>query len=123
MTVISNMEKGFINKIDYIILTLEDDTEIRICEINDYDLDLYGGDYSSISFTTVCTNNKLLSRFKRESIKHIHIKFDEINGNDRNSVRPLLLDIPCNMKIKRCRVNGDTSTIGNMYVELEGMVR
>ena len=123
MKVICEMEKGFISDVNCIILIFEDNTEVRIGKIKNYDLDLNDNDCSSISFTTACIYNNLLNKFKKKNIKKICINLKEVDVNDLDSVKPLQLDILCNMKINRCNLIGDIDSGVDMYVELEGMVK
>ena len=118
----SNIEVGIIDKIDYIALVFDDDTEERIGEIIDFDLDLDGIDYSSICFTTAFLYNNMLSNFKRKTIKRVYIRCLQIDMNDIEIREKLLIDMQCNMKIRKCRINGDFNEFSTMYIELEGMV-
>lgn len=122
MRVTSNMEVGIIDRVQYIALTFEDDTELRLGEVVEYDLDLDNIDYSTISFATAFIYDEILTQFNKKEIRRIRINFLEIDANDLERKEKLVLDMPCRMKIRRCRINGDMHTVPNMYVELEGMV-
>ena len=122
MIVISNMEVGLIDRVQYVELTFEDDTKLRLGEVLEYDLDLDNIDCSTISFTTAFIYDGALAKFNKKEIKRVCINFAEIDVNDLERKEKLVLDMQCRMKIRRCRINGDMHSVPNMYVELEGMV-
>lgn len=121
MKVTSDIKEGVMESIDKIILTFEDNVEIELNQIINYDIDLDCIEYSSIELTNALVNHDLLNRFKAKErtikIKLIHIEYNICQIID-GKVNKSYLDIPCQMCLRRCRIDGDAC--GKMFISIEG---
>jgi hypothetical protein len=115
--------KDFIlDRVNLAILTFDDDTEIKLTEITDIDIDLNKLEISYINFTNALHNVELENCFsKNKKITHVYLETRSflVDCTDLK----VFYDIQCDMRINRLRINIPSNDVDDMYVELEGFVK
>lgn len=125
VTIENNITEYVITKIKDICIGFDDNTEIKLKQIVEYDLDLDSIYNTTISFINAYQNAELENHFKgnkRNHIIYVHIDAFAATPDGMGDFR-VCYDIPCDMTIRRLETNGDRSTVGAMVVELEGIVK
>lgn len=119
----NNVKQFSLSRIKAVYIGFDDNTEVTLNQIVDYDIDLDRIDCSTIEFTNTLDNVEIENHFSKNS----HIICVRIDGigylPDSDKETTVFYDIPCDMKIRRLRMNGDIGTCQNMFVGLEGIVK
>ena len=124
VTIENNGKEFILCKIESVHIGFDDNTEVKLSNIVDYDIDLNRGNYSTISFTDVFHNVQIENHFSKNSkIIYIHINGKGLADRDFDNEINVLYDIPCDMKIIRFRTDGNPTECGSMFIELEGIVK
>ena len=127
MKLTSDIQNGFLRNIKSITIVFEDNEEVILDNIYDFDFDLDSIESSWIDVTNAYINKTLVDRFasKKENskIKHININYINLDIKYQEAIFDAFIDIPCCMSIRKLRINGDTDSCGKMYVRLEGWVK
>lgn len=121
----NNIKAYFIDRVNKIYIGFDDNAEVELNQIMDYDLDLDNECDSTISFVSAFNDREIENRFKGRKSNHvIYVRMDviAINPYDAEELK-IFYDIPCDMKIRRLRVSGKSNCSDNMYIELEGIVK
>lgn len=125
VTVENNVEKFILESIATVCIGFDDNTEVTLREIMDYDIDLDKIESSTIGLTNAFTDVEIENHFrgyKRNQIIYVHIYargVDNLSGERLD----VFYDIPCDMVIRKLRINGGNREIGSMFIELEGFIR
>ena len=125
VTVENNVEKFILESIKTVCIGFDDNTEVALREIVDYNIDLDKIESSTIWLTNAFTDVEIENHFrgnKHNQIIYVHIYargVDNISGERLD----VFYDIPCDMVIRRLRINGDNREVGTMFIELEGFIR
>lgn len=123
MKMTSEINKFIFDRIYKIILCFQDEHEIILEQIFDWDFDFDKMDSSCIDFTNVIIDKELFERFcVDDNIVSIHIEGKCVDILAANG-DIVMIDVPCNMRIRGLRINGSYDTGTNMSVQLEGMVQ
>lgn len=123
VTVENNVKEYILDKIKDVYIGFNDNVEVRLNQIIDYDIDLNNEHDSTISFTNALNNVEMENHFKGKKSRIIYVRIDAIGWNPDESSFDVFYDIPCDMKIKNLRISGEYDGFGDMHVELEGVVR
>lgn len=126
ITVENDVTQFVLCEINCVYIEFSDGIEAKLDCITDYDIDLDNIDCSIIGLTNTFFNTEIENRFKGKKSNHVilvHIEATGIDKNDGYTRLNVFYDIPCDMKIRRLRINGDRSNFGSMFVELEGFVK
>ena len=121
----NNVKQFVLDRINKVYIGFDDNVEVSLDQIIDYDIDLDRVDCCSIGFTNAISDVEMINHFKGDNkSKIIYVKI-EATGMSISDCRKndVLYDIPCEMIIRRLRTNGEINNIGNMFVELEGFVK
>ena len=123
VTTENNVKEYVLNRIENVHIGFNDNAEITLNHITEYNIDLDSIDYSTISFANAINNIEIENHFKNnKKSRVIYIHIDAIGYLIENGKEvKVFYDIPCDMIIRRFRLNG-SSCCENMYVELEGIV-
>lgn len=106
-----------------VVLTFENDKEIELKYITDYDIDLCRNSSSTVYLTSGVTNVDLSNIVtKKNNVKMLHFEFNSVDIENPTESTESFLDIPCNMGIVRYRLFGDRDSCNKMYIELDGVV-
>ena len=106
-----------------VILTFENDKEIELKYITDYDIDLCRNSSSTVYLTSGVTNVDLSNIVtKKNNVKMLHFEFNSVDIENPTELTESFLDISCNMKIVRYRLSADKASVSEMYIELDGVV-
>lgn len=122
MKMTSDIKKFIFNRVYKIILRFQDEREIAMEQIIDWDFDFDQIDESCIDFTNAIVDKEIFDRFSTDDniiLLHIEGKSVDMLAINDNVV---MMDVPCNMHIRKVRINGSFDTAANMNVQLEGMV-
>lgn len=125
VTVENNVNEYVLDRIKNVYIGFDDNTEVKLNQIVDFNIDLDNIDISTISLTNALENVEIINHFKGNKINDIFyvcIEAFALNPIDCNVLK-VSYDIPCEMKIKRLRTDGGTGRCGEMYFELEGFVK
>ena len=124
MKITSDNKQFIFDRIHKIILCFEDGCEVTLDQVTEWDFDLDRCDYSYIDLTNIFVDKELVNRFctNKERINFIHI---EGQGYEFYSASNdvIMIDIQCNMRIRKVRLNGNVEGCSKMYVQLEGTVK
>ena len=125
VTVENNVEKFILESIKTVCIGFDDNTEVTLRAIVDYDIDLDKIESSTIGLTNAFTDVEIENHFrgnKHNQIIYIHIYARGVD-NLSGECLDVFYDIPCDMVIRRLRMNGDNREVGTMFIELEGFIR
>lgn len=124
ITTDDNIEQFILLDLIKVCITFDDDVEVKLNNIIDYDIDLNKIESSTIELTTESSSVDIENRFKGKKSNHINLIHIEAKGyvGDENKDINVFYDIPCNMTIRRLRINGCYEGVGKMFVSLEGFV-
>lgn len=128
ITTENNVKNFILDRIKNVYIGFDDNIEVKLDAIIDFDIDLSDGDNSTIELTNVFEHIEILNHFKTAKstrIIYVHIEATGVrivNGVG-HVVTNVYYDIPCDMKISRLRIEGNKHEAGNMLVELEGLVK
>ena len=118
VTVENNINEYILNRIKNVYIGFDDNVEVKLDQISDYDINLDKIDSSIIELTNILGNVELQNHFKGKSrIIYVHIEFVGIDITGEQEFK-VLYDIPCDMVIRNLRICS-----GDMFVELEGIVK
>ena len=121
----NNVKNFILDKICKVYIGFDDNIEVKLDSIIDYDLDLDKIECSTIGFTNMFNNVEIENHFRRNRRNHIIYVNIEAVGYimDQNKYIKVYYDIPCDMSIRNLKISGEQDSVGNMYVELEGFVK
>ena len=124
ITIDDNIEQFILLDLIEVCITFDDDSEVKLNNITDYDIDLNKIENSTIELTTEFSSAELENRFKGKKINHINLIHIEAKGYVAGEDKDInvFYDIPCDMTIRRLRINGCYEEVGKMFVSLEGFV-
>ena len=102
-----------------------DNTEVTLKSIIDYDIDLDKIELCTIGLTNALSDVEIENHFKgNESNQIIYVRICAAGVNLDGELFNVFYDIPCDMTIRRLRINGENrETYGQMFIELEGVIR
>ena len=123
MKVTSDNKQFILDRINKVILCFKDGYEITLNQIMNYDFDLDRFETSTIQITNTLTDKEMLHRFGKLENDADIITLVHIEGDIQTKNNIIMIDIPCNMYIRRLRTEGEFGRIGIMSVELEGWVK
>lgn len=127
----NNVKQFILDRIDKVYIGFNDNIEVTLKHITDYNIDLDKIEYNTIEFTNALSDKEMINHFKGNSnSKIIYIKIkatgitldDGITLNDHKWIN-VLYDIPCDMVIRKLRIDGGVNECSRMVVELEGAVK
>ena len=102
-----------------ITMYFKDDNKITIGYLLEYDFNFSKINNSYVSFRTALANKELIDKFCEDDyITCLHIESKYTFDNNTTTI-----DVPCDMRIKSLRTNGDMEHLTEMYVQLEGVVK
>lgn len=114
-----------LDRIKKVYIGFDDNTEVQLDQIINYDIDLDKIEYSIIKLTNALGNAELENHFKgnkRNRIIYVHIEFIGVDPFiERYS--NVFYDIPCDMVVRKLKVSNDCDGLGDMSIELEGIVK
>ena len=123
MKVTSDNKQFLFNRVKKIILCFEDGCEVVLDQVKEWDFDLYRCNCSDIDFTNMLVSKEIINRFctNKERIKFVHIEGEgyELSSHLEDTV---IVDMQCDMYIRKLRLNGDIESATEMRVQLEGKV-
>lgn len=125
ITIENNAKEYFIDRIQNVYIGFDDNVEVKLNQIVEYDIDLDNTDCSTIEFRNAFNSTEIENHFKGNSKNHIiyiRIELLAVNPIDMKNLK-VFYDIPCNMVIKRLKSYGDYTEIGGMHIELEGVIK
>ena len=125
VTTENNINEYILDRIKKVYIGFDDNTEVKLDNVVEYDIDLDNFDMSIIEITNALFNVEIENRFKGKKSNHIiyiHIEATGVTPYENESL-DVFYDIPCDMKIRRYRTNASHINIGNMFVELEGFIK
>lgn len=120
-----NIKEFILHKINKVFIGFDDNIEVELNNIVDYDIDLDNIEYSTIGVTNFLSNKEIENHFvgnKTKDIIYVRIEAEGIIPHSAELI-DVFYNIPCDMKIRRLRFSGDNNGQGNMFIELEGFVR
>lgn len=124
VTTENNVRQFILKQIESVYIGFDDNIEVKLSNIVDYDIDLNRTSYSTIDLTDVLHDVQIENHFNKNSkIIHIHIEGKGVVVEDCDKEFDVLYDIPCDMKIIKFRTTGSFTECGNMFIELEGIVK
>lgn len=125
ITTEDNVKQFILYRINAIYIGFDDNVEVKLDQISDWDFDFDKIELSTIEFTNVSNDVELESHFVGNKLnKIIYIHIDALGLlPERDEECRVFYDIPCNMYIRRLKMNGDMSDCGGMLVELEGSLK
>lgn len=127
VTTENNVENFVLYEINSVYLLFNDEVEVELNNIIEYDFDFDKIECSTIELLNELNNSEIENRFgarKNNHITFIHIEATGVClGEDCGKDVKVFYDIPCDMKIRRLRVNGNKDCICNMFISLEGFVK
>ena len=125
MNVTSDDKQFIIDKINKIILCFKDGYEVELNSVIEYAFDFDMAYDSFIEITNAFIDKEIFNKFKKRDglINFIHIKTDAVNPLIGKFDGVAMIDIPCEMYTRELKTYGDTGSVGNMFVRLEGAVR
>ena len=119
LTIEDNFKEFVFDHVKSVILTFEDNTEIKLSQVTDIDIDLNRLSKSYIYVTSAIDDSELENCYSKDKrITHVYLEPHSVNIMDCNYIKSFY-DIPCDMKINRLRF-GCSKEPGDMYFELEG---
>lgn len=122
MKMSSDMNKFIFDRVYKIILRFQDEYEIILDQISEWNFDFDKNDKARIDFINVIVNKEIFDRFCiDDNIIFLHI---EGKGMDMLAEKDnvVMIDVPCNMYIRKVKMNGGFDSVTDMYVHLEGTV-
>ena len=121
----NNVNEYILDRIKKVYIGFDDNIEVELNNIIEYDIDLDNIDMSMLEFTNSLFNTEIENRFNEKKSNHIIYVHIEAIGfiPSKNKSIDVFYDIPCDMKIRRYRTNASYRDIGNMFIELEGIVK
>ena len=120
MILTSDYQKGIISHIKSVILTFDDQGEIVLDTITDYDMEFNKTEINIVEFAHCSIDKDIIAKYSDSvNIKNIHINM-VIYNIKTNKTRVSFLDIPCNMKIKSLRYKGGRDIVSDCTMVLEG---
>jgi hypothetical protein len=128
----NNVKQFILDRIDKVYIGFNDNIEVTLKHITDYDIDLDKIEYSTIEFANALSDKEMINHFKGNSnskIIYVKIKATGITLDDEVSLSlddkwiDVLYDIPCDMVIRKLRIDGGVNECSRMVVELEGAVK
>lgn len=125
ITTEDNVKQFILYRINAIYIGFDDNVKVKLDQISDWDFDFDKIELSTIEFTNVSNDVELESHFignKPNKIIHMHIDALGLLP-ERDEECRIFYDIPCNMHIRRLKMNGDMTDCGGMFVELEGFLK
>lgn len=125
ITTENNFKQFALDRINKVYIGFDDNVEVKLEHVIDYDIDLDKIEYSTIELTNSLSDVKLINHFKGNSnSKIIYLKIKAIGiALDDYKYIDVLYDIPCDMVIRRLRTNGGHDECSSMFIELEGVVK
>ena len=124
ITTENNVKQYVLYRVNNVYIGFDDNIEVKLDQVTEFDIDLDSIDYSTIRFTNVLNNIEIANHFKSDKKNHIiyvHIEAIGVLPGDGQEVK-VFYDIPCDMNIRRFRLNGCFNQ-PNMFIELEGIVK
>ena len=124
VTTENNVKQYILHTINNVYIGFNDNVEVVLNQITEFDIDLDGANNSTIEFKTDISNIELANYFsnKKNHIIYVRMEATGMNIESQTDVK-VYYDVPCNMIIRRLRFDGDNSYCGGMLVELEGFVK
>ena len=124
ITTENNVKQYILHRIEKVYIGFDDNTEVVLKDVAEYDIDLDKNEYSTIELTNVFNDAVLENHFKgnkKNRVIYVHIEFSAVTL-DHEFIKAFY-DIPCDMIIKRLRANSDRVEVGDMFISLEGYVK
>ena len=120
MKLTSNKDQFAFKKINKINIRFTDGYEVVLNCIKEHYFDFDKTDSSYIEVMNTLVDKELFNRFCiDDDIIYLHIDGECI---DETNTDTITLDIPCNMRITKLRMNGDIENATEMSIQLEGKV-
>lgn len=126
ITTENNVKNFILDRIKNVYIGFNDNVEVKLNSITDFDIDLSDGYNSTIELTNTFENIEIINHFNSTNSRIIYVYIEAIGICMRDCAGydiDVYYDIPCDMKISRLRIDGDLHETGNMLVELEGLVK
>ena len=121
-----DVQNFILNRIDKIYIGFNDNIDVKLTNITEYDINLNNECSSTIEFSNVFTNIELANHFRSNS-RIIYVRIEAFgiiaDKNNYGKHTAVFYDIPCNMVISRLRISRNSDDCSEMYVELEGLVK
>lgn len=124
ITTEDNVKNYILSHIKYVYIGFDDNTEVMLPGVKEYDIDLDKVDYSTIELTNAFGNTEIENHFsKHNRVIYVHIEACAVVLESSEKMIDVFYDIPCDMKIKRLRINNDIDSCNEMFIQLEGAVK
>ena len=123
VTTENNAKQFALDRIKKVYIGFDDNIEVTLNYIKDYNIDLDRIDCSTIEITNALDNVEIENHFSKDShIIYVHIEASGVLI-ESDEIIDVFYDIPCDMKIRRFKISADVGTCQDMFVELEGIVK
>ena len=127
VTTENNIKQYVLYKIKTLRIGFDDNTEVKLDQITNYELNLDKIDTSTIELTNMLGNIELENHFignKRNRIIYVYIEAVGVDALTSQEFK-VFYDIPCDMIIRRLKIYNccSNSSYGDMFVELEGIIK
>ena len=121
MKLTANAEQFIFSNIKKVIIEFIDGYRVTLNSIKEHYIDFRKNEKSRIEIQNIFIDKELFNRFcTDDDIAYLYIEGTggDLYGNEVTGV----FDIPCDMRIKGIRINGDVTTATEVYVCLEGRI-
>jgi len=126
MTAENNTEQFVLDDINTVYIGFDDNTEVKLDKIIEYDIDLDKIEHSFIELTNAETDTEIVNHFvgnKKNHVIYVDVKgkgFDIKNNKEID----VYYKIPCNMHMRKLRTHGECrEEVGRMFIQLEGFIK
>ena len=108
ITTDNNIDQFILLDLNKVYITFDDDSEVKLNNITDYDIDLNKIENSTIELTTEFSSAELENRFKGKKINHINLIHIEAKGyvagedKDRMITLELIINNQSTYKFQYC---------------------
>lgn len=118
-----NVKQFIFDKIQRVYIGFDDNTKVKLEQISEFDIDLDKFGTSTIEVTNGLHDIEIKNQFSKNN--HVVSVYIEAKGAKLQDCEPIdiFYDIPCDMKIRRLRINGDYESYPDMFIMLEGIVK
>lgn len=121
MKLTASAEQFIFTNIKKVIMEFTDGYKITIDDIKEYYIDFQKNEKSRIEIQNTIMDRELFNRFCiDDDIEYLYIEGTCVDL-DENEITGVF-DIPCDMRIKAIRMDGDVESATKVYVCLEGRI-
>lgn len=121
-----NNEKQFIlDEIKAVYIGFDDNTEVKLNRITEYDIDLDKIEESFIELTNAAVDVEIENHFVGNKNNHIIYVDIEALGFEIGSCKTVEVsyNITCDMHIRKLRTHGEYKEATSMFIQLEGFIK